>query len=756
MKRIINKTTMAVILLLSMVLALLGGIFFAKQTDPANAATPLVTVKIEAKADYDSDEDVTSFTKGTEFVLKITVAPNVPNNLIDSTTLQIGALTDDKTAADPTKCGYLTFSSYTSRATFKKSTNISSSTNYTDNSRLVASGFKDGNILISLARNKGTLTADTEFSYQVSAKVNEDVPDGTDFVFGVILKATSQFTYRKTASDSAKYVFSNNADEFEVQNLSFAVKEPSNVCTLDKLEGGIGDTDLEEIYDSTKNTSFDPENDTLTITVTDLTKPLSLLPTTTDENAKVNIKQTNGTETAKTSNGEIGKIAIPDDGEITVEVVAENGTDKTTYNLLVTVVGGKLEKLDVTTDSTQTGVTKNGLKETFDSTTLAYTVYVPNDQANKVTLKAEVSTGHSELTNVTLSTTGNCSAPVSAVSKSNFDVTEIEDDDTLTIKVKADNGAGTTSEKDYVITFDVVDTDSSMDTITVVGTSSNRTIANSESRATDKKVDYYYMVTGETNASSTVTVAAKSSAAEVALDSATGTSKTLTEGSHTATITAEAGNSTIYSFYLDNYVPLQLKTGVTATYLHLYNTEEGKTFRRAYAQLNWTHGIDDLELDRYVIGQLTEYTSINVFLGNFETSVKSQLKIYNNSNELVYDCGTAKNDYTAADLDDQTKPIATGWKVEYVVNGGVEDTVYLSVLGDFDGDGAVGSGDTGDIGKFIKGEEDKVARFEKAEYALAAYVQNVDGEKPGASDIAEINNVILKDRDITESFYTES
>ena len=46
MKKIVNKTALAIILALAMVFALLGGIFFANQTNVANAAEPLVKVKV--------------------------------------------------------------------------------------------------------------------------------------------------------------------------------------------------------------------------------------------------------------------------------------------------------------------------------------------------------------------------------------------------------------------------------------------------------------------------------------------------------------------------------------------------------------------------------------------------------------------------------------------------------------------------------------------------------------------------------------
>jgi len=745
MKKVVNKTVLTVILVLSMLVALCCGLFTFGQNRVAEAAGKDLTVKIEALDD--SGNPVKSFAKGSTFTLKVTVTPNVADNLFDSLTLRLGVLTDDKSVVDTTKCGYFTFTGNSENFPFKKSDNIKKTAVMKDQSSIVSSDnfSTHGFLVISLARtSKSTVKSTEEVTLEIAAKVNDDVPDSTEISIGVLQVEDSQFTYRKDNTADSEYIYATDATKFECTSLDFTVKEPSNVCTLASIKAGQDDNEanLDEITDL----------DAPQITVYDITKPISIYPTLTDANAKIELLETGaaaGSGTAAES-GKVTKFDIPDDGKIRILVTAENGTDTKEYVLTVNAIGAKLTALTANTDSKITGI-DSGLKEEFDSATFAYTVIVPSD-STKVTLKATLSSGHGADSAVYLKSTGSCSVPTSANSAADFDVTGIKNADTLTITARALDGT-TPYDKDYVITFNVVDVDTDI-TLSVVGSTTKKTFANDEDKAKAASVDYYYVVAGETNASSTVTITYPSTAQEIKLDGTAYTAaKTLTAGDHTVTVKAEAGNTKDYKFTLKNYMAIKLKDGVTADFLQLKTETSGATtkhFRVSYKQLKWKHGVDDLTLDKFVIGNIKDYTPVNDFLSNFDVAMNT-IKLYKADGTLIYDCGNAVNDYTTADLADQAKPVGTGWKLEYVVDGNVEETIYLSVLGDLDGDGVANSFDMNVIIGFVKLQNDSIEKLKTVEIMLAGLIQN-KGQDPNAADIGTLGLHIQNTRALSTSF----
>lgn len=761
MKKVLNKTFMAIVLAFAMALALVGSMIFVNHTEVAEAADKPLTIKIEAKAGYSGTDggntDIKSFAKGSSFIVKITVSSIYENYYFDSLTLNIGPLVSTKDAFDETKCSYLTFVPYTARANFKKSANINSTKNFTDNSRVytAANDFSEnGLVLISLANFGGiALSCSDEITLEFELTVSEDVPEGTDFEFGVLQTRLNGYTYRTDLSDlNSIWIYANDTDNFEVQPLTFTVKEPSNDNNLSNIKVGQDETDLTEIDFS------DPSN--LAITVTDITKPILVLPSTSDENATVLIKKTNDEADEGTSveSGTIGTIEIPEDGQISIIVTAENGETKT-YTLNVTVVGAKITALVVNTDSSTEGA-KQGLAETFDSATFDYTVDVPND-STKITINATVSTGNSALSSISLSKTGSCTIPPSAESATDFNVTDIADGDKLTLTVKADNNGGITSEKSYTLTFNVSDVDTAI-TLTVVGSTTNKTFENNEAKAADNNVNYYYVIAGETNASSKITITYPTTAEEVILDgSAYTVTTTLTGGEHTVRVTAQAGNVTEYKFYLKNYMAIQLKSDVVTDFMFEEITSTN-IYRRTYKEVNKKHGVDDLDFDRIVIGQIADKTSINAFLENFETGYHSSIKLYNANGELVYDCGSAAGSYTSDDLSDYAKAIGTSWKLEYVVDGNVEETIYLSVLGDLNGDGIANAVDISSIGNVIQKSETALNDFNNnVEKRLACYISNNLVNNNGtavitAAEIPYLGNHIRMTVLLSEMFYTGS
>lgn len=732
MKKVVNKTVLTVILALSMLVALFCGLFSIGQKNVADAAGKAISVNVTA-VERKTDTPLTSFTQGTKYDLKVTVTMNLPNSYFHSITLKIVALTDDLSAVDATKTGYLGLRTYLS------DTNVKANLGGEDLEISDTSTFEEG-ATISIARTSGSLSCDEVLDFRVRGEIKADVPDATKFKIGVVLDDSSNLTHVVGGYNStAQWIYFNDTSKVECTPLNFEVKQPSSVNTLEGLKVGQGDTEG-------ALTDLDLTNPT--ITITDITKPISIYPTLTDDTAKIALKKTGETgDGTAAANKTITKFDIPDDGKITIEVTAENG-DVKTYTLEVKIVAAKLTALTAEPDSATTGATK-GLKENFDSKTLAYTVTVPSD-STKVTITATVSTGNGASDDIYLTKSGSCIAPASAKSATAFDVTGVKNNDTLTIKLSADDGQGNTSSLDYVITFKVVDVTTEI-TLSVVGTSKGKTFANDEAKATAAGVDYYYVVAGETNASSTVTVKAPSTAAEVKLDGVNYTAaKTLTDDkTHTVTVKAEAGNTKEYKFILKSYKAIKLKSGIKADFIFLH-TENGKEYRKSYAKEGKVHGVDDLSFSRFVIGNIEDYTSVNKFLTNFDVAT-STIRLYKADGTLVYDCGTAKNDYTTADLDKADKAVATGWKLEYVVDGKVEETIYLSVLGDLNCDGFANAMDVSAISGIILKDAGDLAKLDTLEIKLASLIAN-QGNLPQAGDIGILSQHIQGETPLSVSF----
>lgn len=727
MKKFLNKTTMAIILAVAMALTLFIGLIFATRGEVAIAAEVPTTVKLTA--------DTTSFCPGTTFKLTITI--NGSGKDLSSITLQIGPMQDDGYSIDTEKTKNLTLSNATYNDALSRASNtggIQSENRYKTYGMFFISfgDCDDYNITVG----QGFVVATVDVT--ISSDIDVSSATETELTYNIGIRHTPQNYVNY--SDETRAVASDSSllDE----PLIFTVREPSDNNNLSSLKIGQGsDTSAYQIINLT-DSAFDKDN--IAITVTDLGEPLVIVSETEDGGAKVTLQPGD----IQVTDGQ-GSISIPSDGVVTIQVKAENG-DIQTYTLNVKVVGAILTALTVETDTEITGLTKNGLKETFDSSTTEYTIYVPSD-STKVTITATVSTGHSEDTTMELACTGTAKTSATATSGVAFEVTGMEDADTLTITLKASDG-DTNSSKSYVITFDKVDVDASLKTITVVGSVTQKTFSSSELKATANNVDYYYMVTGETNASSVVTLAANSSAATVKLNDAEYTAaKTLTEGKHTINILAEAGNSKTYTFYLKNYVALELIEDTVFDFMYedvIEQYGDEYYYRKTYKQSGLVHGVDDINSERLVIGQVSEYTSINQFLTNFKDT--SKIKLYDGTGELFFNLGSVGSDYTEDDLDDPDYySVGTGWYIEYVVDGNVEETIYISVLGDLDGDGYILSADIFTMSRVITGV---VNTFDKVEYRLAGYVCNVTGTI-GADDISAVSAHIKNSKSITNYFY---
>ncbi len=144
-------------------------------------------------------------------------------------------------------------------------------------------------------------------------------------------------------------------------------------------------------------------------------------------------------------------------------------------------------------------------------------------------------------------------------------------------------------------------------------------------------------------------------------------------------------------------------------------------YRRTYAELGWTHGIDDIDLDRIVLGQIMPESTVMKFLKCIDESQRDIIRLYDGYGTLVYDRGKPASGFSESDMDDsEMYCVGTGWYMELMNVDTVVETIYISVLGDIDGDGLIMGSDAVAILSYLDGLMD----FDILEFRLAAYVMN--------------------------------
>ncbi len=136
-----------------------------------------------------------------------------------------------------------------------------------------------------------------------------------------------------------------------------------------------------------------------------------------------------------------------------------------------------------------------------------------------------------------------------------------------------------------------------------------------------------------------------------------------------------------------------IRPSVESQYEYLV-LEEDK--RVAYSEKELVHGENDSNVNmtngkaNYYLGNITPNTSVNKFISNLVYD-KTQIQIYNNKDEIIYNKGIAE---VRAELLDNGIELAigTGWYIEYS-KGGETERITLSVLGDVNGDGRISASD---------------------------------------------------------------
>ncbi len=177
--------------------------------------------------------------------------------------------------------------------------------------------------------------------------------------------------------------------------------------------------------------------------------------------------------------------------------------------------------------------------------------------------------------------------------------------------------------------------------------------------------------------------------------------------------------------------------------------------RKSYSSGKYFHRVNDTDItlingnNRYIMGGISVNTKLSVFLSNLRNDLKL-IKVYDNNNAVIYD-GIASNGEITDSVGKQI--VGTGYKVELFENATdttAFDTVYLSVLGDINGDGRISASDIAYIREIAK--DNSILNTMALENVLAAMINNKGGVTSVDSEI--LNNVISGNIDITTFFST--
>ncbi len=237
-------------------------------------------------------------------------------------------------------------------------------------------------------------------------------------------------------------------------------------------------------------------------------------------------------------------------------------------------------------------------------------------------------------------------------------------------------------------------------------------------------------------------------------------------GKYVATVSPISSN---YKWNDNTSSPVEYKfeiihPGVVAkdgtSYEYIYNENN---IRKSYVSGKFIHKVNDSSIAtidgtiRYVMGGISTNTKLSVFLNNLRNDL-NLIKVYDKNSHIIYD-GIASNGIIPESVTNIL--VGTGFKVELYENttsSTAFDTVYLSVLGDVNGDGRITASDIAYLREIAK--DNSILNSIDVEYRLAAMVNNKGGVTNIDSEIlynvmaSEIElNIFFKSGVNTDSSY---
>ncbi len=146
-------------------------------------------------------------------------------------------------------------------------------------------------------------------------------------------------------------------------------------------------------------------------------------------------------------------------------------------------------------------------------------------------------------------------------------------------------------------------------------------------------------------------------------------------------------------------------------------------YRKNYDGNEKLHGYNDDDITTFVLGKISPMTSIDSFIENLAPYNFANLKLYTNTDTLVFENGNALSGVNSSN--GMEFAVGTGWYIKCNV-GEIEETIYLSVLGDLTGDGKINSADVNYL-RNVANNNLFNSLVDKPYIQLAMLINNKDG-----------------------------
>lgn len=391
----------------------------------------------------------------------------------------------------------------------------------------------------------------------------------------------------------------------------------------------------------------------------------------------------------------------------------------------------------------------------------------------------------------------------------NFLLTGVENDDgvitfdgvSIEITITASNG----SEIIYSLTFEAVGTDATLKEFTVTGTtvmtdSTKSTYHNNKERAAkateemtgydeEHPIHYFFEMKNETtdpikgvfnielpeNSDATVVIVMPNGTeityyTKGVLETAANTEFAVDEQPYTVKVTAGAGNSEEYKVILSGLLSINLAFDSDYRFEYEYQFDDDgfiMRYRRTYDETNdrftlgdpyspewYEHGAIDLNWETVVLGEIPAQTLMSEFIDNIDSKIHNRLKLFfPGDGEYVYEFGDWHEDYADAAFDNSERIfVGTGWYLEMYNEAKTEvvDTIYLSILGDINGDGQLTTEDAVDLGTYVQTPDiNDVPLLGR----LTGFIENGGAYALTVTDFTMVGQLIMNTLDPTECYY---
>ena len=639
----------------------------------------------------------------------------------------------------------------------------------------------DGNLGILFLAAKGlggSMNTDVEMNFEITLKLAENAPIDTidSLTFGISPEYPDNFITTIPSESQANNQTDYTTDEstYASNRLTFSLREANTEAEIESIKLKVdtqdetGNPDFEEYL--INSTDFVSGNYALTLPDTDDLNLTVFYPTmkTGSEGATVKAGATSSSTAVPAS-----LTALTEEGvDITVsgtnrilyvQATPEDGNtaNQKIYKITLTFTYARLSNLIATSSGfTDTSITKFDLElgesGVFDPDTFEYIAYVP-EGTTSTEVKPTLATDYGIATTVRVVKDGNYTmlgGSTSVNNESSLFLQNISNNEKISFELTAQDG---TTKKTYKITFEIVTTDTSLDSIVVKGNTSDAEIPNNEEKAQELGKDYYYSIGDDpAQAKITITTTDENATVEIAKVGEDGTVGEYTEydpnavydvGEYVIKVTASAGNSEEYTLVLDQFDGFELDENSEFALIALIEdtTESGKTvhYRRTYEELNWVHGVNDRNVERYVLGEIVAGATLTDLVANFSSAQLNKINVYANDGAIIYEGNNGGIVSGNAGL-----TICTGWKIQYGT-GAAADIIYVSILGDVSGDGRIRMADAADIGSYVAGNQG--ITFEDLEVKLAAYIGN--NGSISMRDSANISSIVAGNAGVTIETY---